>query len=151
LRRNTAARALLAGLLVAGAVGTTAPALAHHRAGPCAFHREADETVQHFSKRRIVCAVERFGPVRGGARRAICIARRESGLIPTVTSEPTGRYRGLYQHDRTWWSWRYETYTRPAWELPNRALDGRTNAVVTIRMVVDIGTWRGAGWPRKDC
>jgi hypothetical protein len=149
LRKNT--RALVVALVVAGAVGTATPATAHHRPGPCDSHRSTDETIQHFSKRRIVCAVETFGPVRGGAQRAICIARRESGLVPTATSEPTGEYRGLYQHDRDFWGWRYDTYTRLRWELPNRALNGRTNAVVTIRMVADIGAWKRAGWPPKDC
>jgi hypothetical protein len=147
---RTLARLLL-GLIVAGTALGSAPALADHLPGPCDFHREADETVRAFSKRRIECAVERFGPVRGGVARAICIAKRESGLDPNATSEPTGEYRGLYQHDRDFWDWRYETYTRPAWELSPRALNGRTNAIVTIRMVVDFGAWNAAGWPRKDC
>lgn len=95
--------------------------------------------------------MDRFGPVPGGSTRAICIARRESGLDPSATSEPTGQYRGLYQHDRDYWSWRYDTYTLPAWELSRRALSGRTNAIVTIRMVVKAGTWRAAGWPPKEC
>jgi hypothetical protein len=151
LRRNSGARAILAGLVVAGALASTAPALARHAPGPCDFHRGADETIRHFSKRRIACAVERFGPVPGGRRRAVCIARRESGLYPNATSEPTGEYRGLFQHDRDYWSWRYDTYTRSRWDLPRRALNGRTNALVTIRMVVDFGTWRRAGWPPKDC
>jgi hypothetical protein len=142
---------LLLGLIVATASLGSVPALADHLPGPCAFHREEDETVRAFSKRRIECAVDRFGPVRGGLDRAICIAKRESGLDPNATSEPTGQYRGLYQHDRDYWAWRYETYTRPRWELSPRALNGRTNAIVTIRMVVDFGTWKAAGWPRKDC
>ena len=151
VKQSSGARAILVGLVVAGAVGTTPPAIAHHRPGPCDFHRQADETIQRFSKPRIVCAVDTFGPVRGGTARALCIARRESGLDPTATSEPTGRYRGLYQHDRDFWAWRYDEYTRPRWELPTRALNGRTNAIVAIRMVFDFGAWRRAGWPRKDC
>lgn len=138
-------------LLVAAAVLAAAPASADHRAGPCDSHREDGETIRHFSKRLIVCAVDRFGPVRGGAERAICIARRESGLDPTATSEPTGRYRGLYQHDRRFWDWRYDTYTRRVWDLSRWALNGRTNAIVTIRMVADFGAWKRAGWPPKDC
>lgn len=139
--------ALVAATIAHGAT----PATAHHRAGPCDFHIEDGETTQHFSKRWIICAVERFGPVPGGTERAICIAERESGLDPTATSEPTGEYRGLYQHDRDWWPWRYDTYAKPVWELSRRALNGRTNAIVTIRMVFDIGTWRAAGWPPKLC
>ncbi len=95
--------------------------------------------------------MERFGPVPGGTQRAICIARRESGLDPTATSQPTGEYRGLYQHDRDFWPARYDKYTIPVWGLSPSALNGRTNAIVTIRMVADIGTWRQAGWPPKDC
>jgi hypothetical protein len=142
---------LLLGLALACALAGATPAFAHHLPGPCDFHREEGETVRAFSKRRIVCAVERFGPVRGGDDRAICIAKRESGLDPNATSEPTGQYRGLYQHDRDFWPSRYDTYTRPAWELSPRALNGRTNAIVTIRMVVDFGAWKAAGWLRKDC
>jgi hypothetical protein len=138
-------------VLIAGVLLGPTPALAHHLPGPCDFHRLDGESIQHFSKRRIVCAVERFGPVPGGVPRAICIAKRESGLDPTATSSPTGQYRGLYQHDRDLWRARYEKYTLLAWELSPRALNGRTNAIVTIRMVADVGTWRQAGWPPKDC
>ena len=119
--------------------------------GPCGLQRHDGETVPHFSKRLIRCAVKRLGPVPGGADRAICIARRESGLWPSATSEPTGEYRGLFQHDRDYWPWRFDHYTEPAWDLSRRALNGRSNAVVTIRMVADFGTWKRAGWPRRDC
>jgi len=138
-------------LLMAGVLLGATPALAHHRPGPCDLHRLDGESMRAFSKRRIACAVERFGPVPGGKQRAICIARRESGLDPSATSEPTGQYRGLYQHDRDMWPSRYAEYTRPKWELSPRALNGRTNAIVTIRMVVKAGTWRAAGWPPKEC
>jgi hypothetical protein len=137
-------------LLAALLLGST-PVEAYYLPGPCDFPRLDGESIQSFSRRRIVCAVERFGPVPGGAERAICIARRESGLDPTATSSPTGEYRGLYQHDRDMWPARYDRYTMPVWGLSPRATNGRTNAIVTIRMVVDIGTWREAGWPPKDC
>jgi hypothetical protein len=147
LRRTGAAIALAVACV---ALGPT-PAAADHLPGPCDFHKGANETIQHFSKRRIMCAVDRFGPVPGDVERALCIARRESGLDPTATSEPEGIYRGLFQHDRTLWPDRYDRHTRPAWELSRRALNGRTNAIVTIRMVFAFGTWRAAGWPPKDC
>jgi hypothetical protein len=99
----------------------------------------------------IVCAAQRFGPIPGGSPRAVCIARRESGLDPRATSSPRGIYVGLYQHDRRMWPSRYDRYTRPAWELSDSALNGRTNAIVTIRMVRAIGTWKAAGWPPKGC
>jgi hypothetical protein len=135
---------LITGLLLGGT-----PASAQH-AGPCALHRIDGESVQHFSRRLIVCAVDRFGPVPGGAQRAICIAKRESGLYPSAMSK-TGLYRGLYQHAWEYWEWRYNHFTRPAWDLSPRALNGRTNAIVTIRMVSHYGTWNAAGWPPKDC
>lgn len=144
-------RSILLLLLVVGTVLAATPATARHRAGPCDLHRGQDETIRHFSERQITCAVRRFGPVRGGPDRAICIAERESGLDPRATSEPTGEYRGLYQHDRDYWPWRYETYTRRVWELSPRSLNGRTNAVVSIRMVSDFGGWKAAGWPPKEC
>ena len=138
-------------LLVTGLLLGAAPVTAHHRPGPCDFHQLDGESVQHFAKRRIVCAVDRFGPVPGGRERAICIARRESGLYPSATSSPTGEYRGLYQHDRDQWPGRYDRYTRTAWELSPRPLNGRTNAIVTIRMVFDLGSWNAAGWPPEEC
>jgi hypothetical protein len=141
-------------LVLAMAVAALLPAFATAQPplpGPCDLHRNDGESVRAFSKRQIGCAVERFGPVRGGVARAICIAKRESGLDPTATSEPTGEYRGLFQHDRDFWPWRYDTYTKPTWELSPRVLNGRTNAIVTIRMVADFGAWKAAGWPPKDC
>ena len=96
------------------------------------------------------CAVDTLGPVPGGSDRAICIAKRESGLNPKAESA-TGVYLGLYQHAAEYWEWRYDTYTEPAWDLPTSALKGRTNSIVTIRMVVEAGTWGAAGWPRGDC
>ncbi len=138
-------------LLLAGVLLGPTPAAAHHLPGPCDSHRLDGESDQTFSRRRIICAVGRFGPVPGGSARAICIARRESGLDQFATSSPTGRYRGLYQHDRDLWPARYDRYTPLAWELPRRALNGRANAIVTIRMVVDHGTWLAAGWSPKEC
>ena len=133
------------------AVTLVAPAAsAHHRAGPCDADRVADETIQHFMKRKITCAVDLFGPVPGGSDRAICIANRESGLIPTASSA-TGMYLGLFQHSAAAWPDRYAKWTDLAWELSSDALSGRTNAIVTIRMVHAAGTWKDAGWPADGC
>ena len=119
----------------------------HH---PCQLTRRDGETVQHFSERQITCAVGAYGPVKGGITRAICIARRESGLIPSASS-PKGRYLGLYQHSATYWPWRFDTYTQPSWSLSTSALSARSNAIVTVRMVHSLGGWRHAGWPVKAC
>jgi hypothetical protein len=142
----TTALVLIASILI----GAT-PVAAHHRPGPCDFHRLDGESDRHLAKRRIWCAVDRFGPVPGGRERAICIARRESGLDARATSSPTGEYRGLFQHDRDMWPARYDRYTKLVWELSPRALNGRTNSVVTIRMVAGIGGWKAAGWPPREC
>jgi hypothetical protein len=125
-------------------------ALARDLAGPCHLHAADGETVQAFAARTIRCAVRRLGPVPGGADRAICVAKRESGLDAEAVSS-TGAYRGLYQHARRYWDWRYENFTEPKWQLPARALHGRTNAVVTVRMVQRYGSWADAGWPARGC
>jgi hypothetical protein len=118
-------------------------------AGPCALARNGGETVQDFSARLITCAAATWS-VPGGADRAICIARRESGLVPHATS-PNGQYLGLFQHSAKYWPGRYDDWTKPDWQLRTSALNGRTNAVVTIRMVHGIGRWVTAGWPAKGC
>jgi hypothetical protein len=124
-----------------------APAGAHHRAGPCDVHQREDETVRSHMKRIIRCAAERWD-VEGGAERAICIAAAESDLNPEAVGGD-GKYLGLYQHGAEAWPDRYEAWTRPAWELDPDALSGRTNAIVTIRMVSENG-W-GAWAKVGDC
>jgi hypothetical protein len=147
-------RLLLVAVVVCPALLTSAPAATsaqrQPQTGPCSLSRGAEETVRQLSKRHIRCAVDEFGPIPGGARRAICIARRESGLIPTARSA-TSRYLGLYQHAAVYWPDRYEAWTQPGWGLPTSALRGRTNAIVTIRMVAEFGRWKLAGWPRHGC
>jgi hypothetical protein len=148
----------VAALTLVATVFAGPPGIANHRAnqranqrtGPCHADRVDGETIQHFMKRKISCAVETFGRVGGGAQRAICIAKRESGLIPTAESK-TGMYLGLYQHAAKVWPKRYGAWTDPSWELSDNALNGRTNAIVTIRMVHALGGWKAAGWPVIDC
>ena len=113
--------------------------------GPCALARLGDEEIQDFSIRMITCATDRW-PVPGGAEKAICIAERESGLLPWASS-PTGLYVGLFQHSAEAWPDRYDEWTRPFWELKRNPLNGRTNTIVTIRMVNDEGwgPWAGVG------
>jgi hypothetical protein len=119
---------------------TTPPA-----SGPCALVRSAGEAIQDFSIRIITCAADKW-PVDGGADKAICIARRESGLIPTASS-PTGMYVGLFQHSAADWPNRYAQWTRPTWQLKENPYNGRTNAIVTMRMVnaQGWGAWAGVG------
>ena len=140
--------------LSAGLVGAS-PATAHPRAhsvapsGPCQLIRGGGETVQAFSKRLITCAAGRW-PAPGGAARGICIADRESGLVPTATS-PGRRYLGLFQHSAHDWPKRYQAWAWPAWHLATSALNGRTNTIVTFRMVAAAGGWVAAGWPVNGC
>ncbi len=141
---------LLVAVSVALSLGPVAPAQAHHRTGPCNSHRANGETIQRFMKHQIRCAVATFGPVPGGSARATCIAKRESGLIPTAQS-PTGEYLGLFQHSAASWPKRFTTWTRSTWELSDSALSGRSNAIVTIRMVQASSGWKAAGWPVFDC
>jgi hypothetical protein len=126
---------------IASPLHTAAPSVT----GPCALVREGDEAIQDYSIRLITCAADRW-PVDGGAEVAICIARRESGLIPTASS-PTGLYVGLFQHSAADWQRRFDTWTRPSWNLKENPYNGRTNAIVTIRMANagGWGAWAGAG------
>jgi hypothetical protein len=118
--------------------------------GPCDLPRRDGETTTHLMKRRITCASERFGPVPGGAKRAICIAKRESGLDPSASS-PTGQYLGLFQQASTYWPDRYDTWTVASWQLSTNAKNGRSNSIVTLRMVHAAGSWKAAGWSSKGC
>lgn len=124
---------------------------AHHREGPCALHRWEEESVRQYSKRLIRCAADEW-PVKGGAARAICIADRESNLIPTAVGRGlTEEYLGLFQHAATYWPDRFSANTDPGWQLSDRALNARSNTIVTIRMVAAAGGWKAAGWPVLGC
>ncbi len=155
MRRNRVIRIAAAGVTggaLALSLFVAAPALASplHRggsriSGPCALFRLEGEAIQDFSKRLIECAADRW-PVEGGAEKAICIAERESGLIPTASS-PSGMYVGLFQHSAADWPRRYDEWTRPYWRLKENPYNGRTNAIVTMRMAnaEGWGPWAGVG------
>ena len=138
---------LLAPVAASAVLALSLPASAHHREGPCDVHLRDGETVQRQSKRVIRCAVGRWS-VPGGAAKAICIADAESGLNPEARSAG-GVYLGLFQHLAKEWPDRYREWTRESWELDETALSGRTNAIVTTRIVnaEGWGPWRGVG----DC
>jgi hypothetical protein len=149
-RIRIVAAAVMGGLLAvsvssvsahASQLRTTAPP----PTGPCAISRVSGEAIEEFSIRIITCAATRW-PVEGGAEKAICIARRESGLIPTASSS-TGMYVGLFQHSAADWPRRYDEWTRPSWRLKENPYNGRSNAIVTIRMANAEGwdPWAGAG------
>lgn len=145
LTRRTART--IAALLAVGIVLAAAPAAsAGHANGPCDFHREDGVTVRQHSRDQIRCAVRRWS-VPGGSATALCIARRESGLLPWAES-PDGLNKGLFQQHVDYWDGNYDTYTRRTWELSRRILSGRTNTVVSIRMAHEIG-W--GPWGGRDC
>jgi hypothetical protein len=155
MRRNRRIRAIAAavtGGALALSLFTAGPAIAspfHAEAprvtGPCALVRVDGEAIQDFSIRLITCAADKW-PVEGGAEKGICIAQRESGLIPTASS-PTGEYVGLFQHSAADWPRRYAEWTKPYWQLKENPYNGRTAAIVTIRIANAEGwaAWAGAG------
>jgi hypothetical protein len=139
---------VLVTLLVAGlGVPSLVLAAGEDKPGPCGDLRTEDQTVRQWVKEVIRCA-ERRWEVPGGAQKAICVADAESGLNPKAVSE-TGEYVGLFQHSAQAWPDRYREWTRQVWELDERPLNGRTNTIVTIRMVnaSGWGPWAGVG----DC
>jgi hypothetical protein len=147
--RGTAA---LMGLALAAGLWLAPAASAHPSGptrvpGPCALTRLDGERIQAFSIRLIRCATAKW-PVPGGATKAICIARHESGLVPTATSA-SGQYLGLFQHSKTYWPRNYRNYTFEPWQLKTTALNGRTNAIVSVRMAhnpaVGWRPWSGTG------
>jgi hypothetical protein len=142
----TTGGALALSLLASGsAVASPLHPAATRVPGPCALVRADDEAIQDFSIRLITCATARW-PVEGGAEKAICIADRESGLIPTASSQ-TGMYVGLFQNSAADWPRRYDEWTRPIWQLKENPYNGRTAAIVTIRIANAEGwaAWAGAG------
>ncbi len=135
-------RSVMAVLVLTAVLAPGFPVMAGE-AGPCDLVRQEGETVRQLSKRFIRCAADRWA-VPGGAEKAICIARAESGLLPDTVSAG-GEYLGLFQHSAEAWPGRYEAWTRASWGLDESALSGRTNAIVTIRMVNanGWGPWAG--------
>lgn len=132
-------------LSVGLAFGMVPPTPASAAPGPCSLERLKGEHRNHHVKRLIRCATKNWH-VFGGYEKALCIAKRESGLNPKAVSSD-GKYLGLYQHYKRYWPGRYKTYSKPAWRLRESALVGRTAAVVSIRMAHNVGwdPWRGKG------
>lgn len=147
-RTASALTALVVTAVVLAVVPVAAPAASAHEGGggPCHLHREAGETVRQHSRELIRCAVAKWD-VPGGAKVALCIAKRESGLLPWAESAD-GINKGLFQQHVRYWDGNYDAYTRRAWDLPTRILSGRTNTVVSIRMAHDIG-W--GPWGGRRC
>lgn len=126
---------------------TMTTATAHHRPGPCSIHWSLKphaahaEDIRDAVRRLIRCAVRRW-PVPGGARKALAVARCESGLWPWADG---GESEGVFQHLRWYWPARYALYTKPRWELGDSVFNARANVIVSIRMA-----HRG-GWGPWSC
>lgn len=146
--KTTVRAARVSGLALACAVALApAPAaLAHHARGPCDSHRDEDRSVRAHSRAQIRCAARRW-EVPGGVRVALCIAKRESGLLPWAESGD-GLNKGMFQQHVDYWHGNYDNYARSRWSLPRRILSGRTNTIVSIRMAGDVG-W--GPWGGRHC
>ncbi len=91
----------------------------------------------------------RLGQVAGARRRRQSDLHRRS----RERSDPHGGiaggdFLGLFQHMASAWADRYAAWAFPGWQLKDDALNGRTNAIVTIRMVSD-GGW--GPWGALGC
>jgi hypothetical protein len=121
------AAALICMTLLVTLVLTAAPAAARddaYRDGFCSIDwRQGRRQI----KRLIRCAQRRWH-VPGGASKAICIARRESGLKPRAYNR--AGYAGLFQQSTRYWPRRARSYGFPDWS----AFNGRANTIVSIRM-----------------
>ncbi|MEX0989210.1 MAG: hypothetical protein WD206_02800 [Actinomycetota bacterium] len=132
-RRGIVAALLITGMLTAMTFTTmtftTAPSASAARRVPrqlCKFDwKKSDRQV----KRTIRCAVRRWH-VRGGVRKAMKVARRESGFEPRAYNS-AGPYLGVYQHVRSYWPSRARQMGLPG----KSAFNGRANVIVSIRMV----------------
>jgi hypothetical protein len=151
LHRAAAVAAVTAALVGVGSASPASAALVARTStlGPCPLTRSGGESVQSYAKQVIGCTAARW-TVPGGAARAICIARRESGLDPAAKSSGGG-YLGLFQHSASYWPTRFREWTSPAWQLSPSALNARSNTIVTIRAVHAVNSWRGAGWGVNGC
>jgi hypothetical protein len=82
-------------------------------------------------RRLIRCAAERWA-VPGGPRKAIAVARCESGLRPRASGNGNG---GIFQHRMIYWPGRARI-----WGFPRTSVfNGRANVIVSIRMAARFG------------
>jgi hypothetical protein len=117
---------------------------AHHRPGPCDLHWWKAWSTRHDTepiKDLIRCAAARW-PVVGGASKALAVAGCESGFRPDAYGNGNA---GVFQHRLPYWPGRYDRFTYPSWHLFSSVYNGRTNVIVSIRMVHagGWGPWEG--------
>jgi hypothetical protein len=83
-------------------------------------------------KQLITCAARRWG-VPGGARKALAVARCESGLRPRAYN-PAG-YAGVYQQALVYWDERARHFGFAG----RSPFNGRANVIVSLRMASAVG------------
>lgn len=101
----------------------------------------------------IRCVTNRWS-VPGGAAKMIDVGICESHLWPWVLSD-TGKYIGLYQHNRYSWESRAHKWLKDKWfnlyqwkrifVVPNGAFLARAHVILTARMV------HSGGWKPWSC
>jgi hypothetical protein len=118
---------LLATLAAATTIAMAKPA--HALEGPCRG-LSVPET--------ITCAARKW-PVPGGAAKARAVADCESGMDPRAVN---GRFSGVYQIGDTEWSRWLAVYPEMKQRWVSGILHGRSNALVAVRTVHRIGSWK---------
>lgn len=92
-------------------------------------------------KATIKCAEHRWS-VPGGSRKAISVARCESGF--NEHSRYVG-HLGVYQHVARYWPARFRHWRVRRWHMHPSALNARSNVVISMRMV------HTGGWGPWSC
>lgn len=136
-RRRVVAAALIGTTLLALPTGVSTEAAARESRIRRSFCRIDWRDGKRQIKRLIRCSVRRWH-VRGGARKAIRVARRESNFRPRAYN-PAG-YKGVYQQSTRYWRRRARKYGFPGWP----AYNARANVMVSIQMA-HRGGW--GPWP----
>jgi hypothetical protein len=120
-------------MLFALPVGS-ASAATHVKSWVCDY-RWRDGT--HQVKRTIRCATRRWH-VAGGPRKALSVARCESGFDPRAYGSGNA---GVFQQALTYWRGRARRYGFPR----ASAYNGRANVIVSVRMA------HAGGWGAWSC
>jgi len=92
-------------------------------------------------KQAIRCATSRWH-VSGGARKAISVARCESGFDEHNYYAGHG---GVFQHVIRYWSARFRRWRVRGWHMRSRIYNARSNVVISIRMA------HSGGWGPWSC
>lgn len=93
-----------------------------------------------FSNKDVVqairCAVGKWA-VPGGVRKAVSIARCESGLNERAR---LGQFSGVFQQGSSWWNGRFQHYNpRHGFRLHHSIWNARSNVVISIKMMHTVG------------